>query len=154
MANVIKLRKGLNINLKGKAARQKFSSGKCAQYALVPDDFVGMTPKVVVREGDKVKAGDLLADLRYSFPEWQVRGVECYPTYDVGSRIARNQRLSVHWVRHCMGLRRSYKPENNFTTTIVIRFIFQSYRNCCFSVTVINHLTSVRKYDILFLLGL
>ena len=52
MANVIKLRKGLNINLKGKAARQKFSSGKCAQYALVPDDFVGMTPKVVVREGD------------------------------------------------------------------------------------------------------
>lgn len=51
----------------------------------------------------------------------------------------RNQRLSVHWVRHCMGLRRSYKPENNFTTTIVIRFIFQSYRNCCFSVTVINH---------------
>ena len=37
----------------------------------------------------------------------------------------RNQRLSVHWVRHCMGLRRSYKPENNFTTTIVIRFIFQ-----------------------------
>ena len=50
------------------------------------------------------------------------------------------------------------QPENNFTTTIVIRFIFQSYRNCCFSVhfsvTVINHLTSVRKYDILFLLGL
>ena len=60
MANVIKLRKGLNINLKGKAARQKFSSGKCAQYALVPDDFVGMTPKVVVREGDKVKVGDAL----------------------------------------------------------------------------------------------
>ncbi len=27
--------------------------------------------------------------------------------------------MSVHWVRHCMGLRRSYKPENNFTTTIV-----------------------------------
>ena len=52
MANVIKLRKGLNINLKGKAARQKFSSGNCAQYALVPDDFVGMTPKVVVREGE------------------------------------------------------------------------------------------------------
>ena len=48
MANVIKLRKGLNINLKGKAARQKFSSGKCAQYALVPDDFVGMTPSVFV----------------------------------------------------------------------------------------------------------
>ena len=60
MANVIKLRKGLDINLKGKAAKQKFSVKAAAQYALVPDDFVGMTPKVVVREGDKVKAGDAL----------------------------------------------------------------------------------------------
>ena len=60
MANVIKLRKGLDINLKGKAAKQKFSVKSAAQYALVPDDFVGMTPKVVVREGDKVKAGDAL----------------------------------------------------------------------------------------------
>lgn len=74
MANVIKLRKGLNINLKGKAARQKFSSGKCAQYALVPDDFVGMTPKVVVREGDKVKVGDALfvnkkqTDVKFASP--------------------------------------------------------------------------------------
>ena len=33
------------------------SNGK---YALVPDDFEGVTPKVVVREGDKVKAGDAL----------------------------------------------------------------------------------------------
>ena len=74
MANVIKLRKGLNINLKGKAARQKFSSGKCAQYALVPDDFVGMTPKVVVREGDTVKVGDALfvnkkqTDVKFASP--------------------------------------------------------------------------------------
>ena len=30
------------------------------QYALMPDDFEGVTPKVVVKEGDKVKAGDAL----------------------------------------------------------------------------------------------
>ena len=60
MANVIKLRKGLDINLKGKAAEQKFPVKAAAQYALVPDDFVGMTPKVVVREGDHVKVGDAL----------------------------------------------------------------------------------------------
>ena len=60
MANVIKLRKGLDINLKGKAAEQKFPVEAAALYALVPDDFVGMTPKVVVREGDHVKAGDAL----------------------------------------------------------------------------------------------
>ena len=74
MANVIKLRKGLDINLKGKAAKQKFSVKAAAKYALVPDDFVGMTPKVVVREGDKVKAGDALfvnkkqTDVKFASP--------------------------------------------------------------------------------------
>ena len=74
MANVIKLRKGLDINLKGKAVKQKFSVKAAAQYALVPDDFVGMTPKVVVREGDKVKAGDALfvnkkqTDVKFASP--------------------------------------------------------------------------------------
>lgn len=74
MANVIKLRKGLDINLKGKAAKQKFSVKAAAQYAIVPDDFVGMTPKVVVREGDKVKAGDALfvnkkqTDVKFASP--------------------------------------------------------------------------------------
>lgn len=74
MANVIKLRKGLDINLKGMAAKQKFSVKAAAQYALVPDDFVGMTPKVVVREGDKVKAGDALfvnkkqTDVKFASP--------------------------------------------------------------------------------------
>ncbi|MBR5656161.1 MAG: Na(+)-translocating NADH-quinone reductase subunit A [Prevotella sp.] len=60
MANVIKLRKGLDVNLKGKAKEQKVSIGKCDEYALVPDDFTGIVPKVVVREGDAVKAGDAL----------------------------------------------------------------------------------------------
>ena len=60
MANVIKLRKGLNINLKGKATEQKRSIPACDEYALSPECFEGMVPKVVVREGDKVKAGDTL----------------------------------------------------------------------------------------------
>ena len=60
MANVIKLRKGLNINLKGKATEQKRSIPACEEYALSPECFEGMVPKVVVREGDKVKAGDTL----------------------------------------------------------------------------------------------
>ena len=74
MANVIKLHKGLDINLKGKAAEQKFPVEAAALYALVPDDFVGMTPKVVVREGDHVKAGDALfvnkkqTDVKFASP--------------------------------------------------------------------------------------
>ena len=60
MAKVIKLRKGLDINLKGKATKET-ASVKCpGEYALVPDDFTGVKPKVVVKEGDAVKAGDAL----------------------------------------------------------------------------------------------
>lgn len=60
MANVIKLRKGLDINLKGKAAKVKGLSGEAFEYALVPDDFTGVSPKVVVHVGDHVKAGEAL----------------------------------------------------------------------------------------------
>lgn len=60
MANVIKLRKGLDINLKGKAEETKILLKSSGKYALVPDDFEGVVPKVVVKEGDKVKAGDAL----------------------------------------------------------------------------------------------
>ena len=39
MANVIKLHKGLNINLKGKPAQEIFTMNAPDTYALVPDDF-------------------------------------------------------------------------------------------------------------------
>ncbi len=60
MANVIKLRKGLDINLKGKPSQELFNVKPSETYALVPDDFTGVTPKVVVKEQDCVKAGDAL----------------------------------------------------------------------------------------------
>jgi Na+-transporting NADH:ubiquinone oxidoreductase subunit A len=60
MANVIKLKKGLTINLKGKAAQEVSAAKASKVYGLVPDAFWGMKPKVVVKEGDKVKAGDAL----------------------------------------------------------------------------------------------
>ncbi len=60
MVNVVKLRKGLDIHLKGTAAKEKTQIPIAKEYALVPEDFVGVTPKVVVRIGDIVKAGDAL----------------------------------------------------------------------------------------------
>lgn len=60
MANVIKLRKGLDINLKGKAAAKVSAAPTSKVYGLCPDSFWGMKPKVVVKEGDVVKAGDAL----------------------------------------------------------------------------------------------
>lgn len=60
MANVIKLRKGLDMKLKGRAAEEKLPVASVGEYALVPDDFTGVVPKVVVKEGDTVRAGDAL----------------------------------------------------------------------------------------------
>lgn len=60
MANVIKLRKGLDIKLVGAAKAEKKCLPLSLEYALTPSSFVGVTPKVIVREGDVVKAGDAL----------------------------------------------------------------------------------------------
>ena len=60
MANVIRLRKGLDIHLLGKPAEKKIPINRGQEIALVPDSFVGMIPKVVVKEGDHVRAGDAL----------------------------------------------------------------------------------------------
>lgn len=61
MVQVVKLRKGLDIRLKGTAAKQKTQIPPAyEEVALMPQDFVGVTPKPVVREGDVVKAGDTL----------------------------------------------------------------------------------------------
>ena len=50
MANVIKLRKGLDINLTGKASKDvAIPVVQASEYALVPAAFVGVTPKVVLR---------------------------------------------------------------------------------------------------------
>ena len=60
MAKVIKLRKGLDVNLKGKPAKDLISVQSTGLFAMLPDDFNGMKPKVLVKEGDSVKVGDAL----------------------------------------------------------------------------------------------
>ena len=60
MTRVIKLHQGLDINLAGKAVEHKIAPKPCSTYALTPISFEGVKPKAVVREGDRVKAGDAL----------------------------------------------------------------------------------------------
>ena len=60
MTNVIKIKKGLDINLKGKASEVLLNGCSSATYALVPDSYNGIMPKVVAKVGDKVKAGSVL----------------------------------------------------------------------------------------------
>ena len=60
MHRVVKISKGLNINLKGAPVAEFTSVAPAKHYALMPADFTRVTPKVVVKPEDSVKAGDPL----------------------------------------------------------------------------------------------
>ena len=67
MANVIKIKKGLDIKLKGSPLEVSLTGNNSESYAIVPDNYDGITPKVVARVGDKVKAGAaLVIDKNYN----------------------------------------------------------------------------------------
>ncbi len=60
MINKIQIKKGLSLNLQGKASLDKIVTKTSSTYGVVPDDFQGVIPKVLVKKGDIVKIGDSL----------------------------------------------------------------------------------------------
>ncbi|MDC1539081.1 Na(+)-translocating NADH-quinone reductase subunit A [Flavobacteriaceae bacterium] len=58
MSNDIRIKKGLDIKLVGEAALTKSDAIKSNFYSIKPEDFHGLTPKLLVKEGGKVKAGE------------------------------------------------------------------------------------------------
>ncbi len=103
MANVIKLRKGLDIQLQGKASETKIQLKSNGKYALVPDDFEGVTPKVVVREGDKVKAGDALF-VNKQYPDVKFAS----PVSGVVREVVRGERRKVLCIKVDADAQQSY----------------------------------------------
>ena len=74
MSKDIRIKKGLNINLVG-AAEQTISKAVLSNvYALNLEDFHGVTPKMLVKEGAEVKAGEpifynkTIEDMRFVSP--------------------------------------------------------------------------------------
>ena len=64
MCKIIKLRRGLDMNLKGGlSAGSPVTETKASLVAVIPDDFPGFVPKLSVHEGDEVECGsELLHD--------------------------------------------------------------------------------------------
>ncbi|SDQ30997.1 Na(+)-translocating NADH-quinone reductase subunit A [Flagellimonas zhangzhouensis] len=60
MSKDIRIRKGLNINLVGAAEQTTSKAVTSNVYALNLDDFHGITPKMLVKQGEEVKAGEAL----------------------------------------------------------------------------------------------
>lgn len=94
MTDVIKLRKGLDIHLQGKAEGKVIQLKSNGQYGIVPEDFVGVVPKVVVREGDHVKAGDALF-VNKQYPEVKFAS----PVSGTVREVVRGERRKVLCIR-------------------------------------------------------
>ena len=60
MSKDIRIKKGVNINLKGSAERVYASIPQAECFAIKPSDFKGLTPKLSIKAGDKVQAGSSL----------------------------------------------------------------------------------------------
>ena len=60
MSNTISIRKGLNIRLVGEATKEIKEIPVSGTVGISPLDFHGLTPKMVVKEGDAVMVGDVL----------------------------------------------------------------------------------------------
>lgn len=60
MKPLYKIKRGLDFTLEGQAEERLTKAGLSAEYAVLPTDFTGVVPRVLVREGDKVEAGQPL----------------------------------------------------------------------------------------------
>ena len=58
MSKDIRIKKGLNINLVGAAEQNTSTAVSSNIYAINLDDFHGITPKMMIKEGAEVKAGE------------------------------------------------------------------------------------------------
>jgi len=60
MSKDIKIKKGLNIRLKGEASKTLSKAQRSNTFVIRPSDFHLITPKMVVKEGKKLHAGDVI----------------------------------------------------------------------------------------------
>jgi Na+-transporting NADH:ubiquinone oxidoreductase subunit A len=58
MSNDIRIKKGLDINLKGEAEKAKEAAIISNFFTIRPEDFHSVTPKLVAKEGSHLKAGE------------------------------------------------------------------------------------------------
>lgn len=57
MSEYIKIKRGLNLKLIGEAAKSVVEMPVSETFAIKPTDFIGLTPKLLLKEGDTVLAG-------------------------------------------------------------------------------------------------
>lgn len=90
MSKVIKVKKGLDIQLVGEAEKILAKSEEPKTYALKPTDFHGLTPKLMVKVDQKVKKGTPLF-----FDKYRPEVVFVSPVSGVVSAVNRGDRRRI-----------------------------------------------------------
>tara|TARA_B100000767_G_scaffold146616_1_gene138168 strand:+ start:3776 stop:5128 length:1353 start_codon:yes stop_codon:yes gene_type:complete len=90
MSKEIRLKRGLNINLIGEADKVYASVKPTERYVVKPTDFLGLTPKLAVKVGDKVKAGTTLF-----FDKYNDKVKFCSPVSGEVSDIVRGDKRKI-----------------------------------------------------------
>ncbi len=94
MSNVIKIRKGYDIKLVGSAEQKFGETPSVSHYALIPDDFNGVIPKLEARAGDKVLAGD---PIFYSKENEKIK--VCAPVSGEIAEVVRGEKRKILAIR-------------------------------------------------------
>ena len=90
MSKDIKIKKGLNIRLNGEAGKTLSKAPRSRTFVIRPSEFHLITPKLVVKEGAKLKAGDVIF---YSKTEDKIKFVS--PVSGIVQKIERGAKRVI-----------------------------------------------------------
>ncbi len=90
MSKTVSIRKGLDIRLKGEAIKEISTLPLSELVSISPLDFHGLNPKLVVKEGDTVKAGDAIF-----FDKAHESVMYCTPASGVVKAIVRGEKRRI-----------------------------------------------------------
>ena len=107
MSRVIKIKKGKDINLIGAAEKKTAAKVMSSTFAVKPTDFRNLVPKLVVKAGAEVKAGDVLF---YDKNDESVKFTA--PVSGEVAEIVRGERRAIKEVRILADKEISYKSFN------------------------------------------
>lgn len=111
MSKIVKLKKGFDIKLVGKAEKQLIDFQQAQTFAVKPTDFIGMErPKLLVKEGDLVKAGTPIL-----FDRKSEKVLYASPVSGEVVEIKRGEKRKLLEIKILADQQISYEPFNKFT---------------------------------------
>ena len=107
MSKTVSIRKGLDIRLEGEAAKNISTLPLSPAICISPLDFHGLNPKLVVKEGDAVKAGEAIF-----FDKAHESVMYCTPASGIVKAIVRGEKRRILQVLIEIGAEQVYSQSD------------------------------------------